>query len=222
MDAVPALGARRPRGDAAGAGGGLRAVRQRRPESPALHREPDRAADGTVLWQAPPPPGRAGARPRGGIPDHVDASVGGGWRHRSCAAQDGRAGTGGRARRARPTTAPTSGSSATRRPSVAGFWFGYDSPRPIASNASGGRLAAPAWATFYLNGWRERSPAGAWSPPAGLVQRTIDASNGELANEWCPDTQREWFKPGTEPTGHLPDARCAVHRPARGARPQDR
>jgi 1A family penicillin-binding protein len=83
---------------------------------------------------------------------------------------------------------------------VAGFWFGYDSPRPIASNASGGRLAAPAWATFYLEGWHERSPLGAWTPPAELLQRTIDPSNGELANEWCPDTQREWFKPGTEPT----------------------
>ncbi len=83
---------------------------------------------------------------------------------------------------------------------VAGFWFGYDSPRPISSNASGGRLAAPAWATFYLNGWHERSPTGSWRPPGGLVERTIDASNGDLANEWCPDTQREWFQAGTEPT----------------------
>jgi 1A family penicillin-binding protein len=83
---------------------------------------------------------------------------------------------------------------------VAGFWFGYDSPRQIATNASGGRLAAPAWAMFYLDGWHERSPSNAWSPPSELVQRTIDASNGELANEWCPDTQREWFKSGTEPT----------------------
>jgi membrane carboxypeptidase/penicillin-binding protein len=83
---------------------------------------------------------------------------------------------------------------------VAGVWFGYDSPRPIGPNASGGRLAAPAWAMFYLNGWRERSPDGAWDPPSGLVERRIDAFNGELANEWCPATQREWFKPGSEPT----------------------
>ena len=83
---------------------------------------------------------------------------------------------------------------------VAGFWFGYDTPRTIAVNASGGRLAAPAWAMFYLDGWRERSPTGTWKPPADLVHVTIDASNGAIANEWCPDTQREWFKPGTEPT----------------------
>ena len=83
---------------------------------------------------------------------------------------------------------------------VAGFWFGYDSPRTIAANASGGRLAAPAWATFYLNGWRERTPGGAWTPPPGLLERKIDASNGKLSNQWCPVTQREWFKAGTEPT----------------------
>jgi penicillin-binding protein 1A len=83
---------------------------------------------------------------------------------------------------------------------VAGFWFGYDSPRTIASNASGGRLAAPAWATFYLNGWHERTPSGVWKPPEELVERRIDGSNGKLSNEWCPVVQREWFKVGTEPT----------------------
>jgi penicillin-binding protein 1A len=83
---------------------------------------------------------------------------------------------------------------------VAGIWFGYDSPRAIAPNASGGRLAAPAWAMFYLDGWNERSPSGSWSPPEGLIELRIDAFNGDLANEWCPVTQREWFKPGTEPT----------------------
>jgi len=83
---------------------------------------------------------------------------------------------------------------------VAVVWFGYDVPRPIGSDASGGRLAAPAWAAFYREGWREKSPPGAWAPPAGMVSRTIDAYDGLLANEWCPVTQREWFKAGTEPT----------------------
>jgi penicillin-binding protein 1A len=82
---------------------------------------------------------------------------------------------------------------------VAAVWFGYDVPRRIARNASGGRLAAPAWAAFYKNGWTERASAAAWEPPVGLVSRTIDAHTGDIANEWCPTTQREWFKPGTEP-----------------------
>ena len=81
---------------------------------------------------------------------------------------------------------------------VAAVWFGYDSPRAIAINASGGRLAAPAWAAFYRNGWKER-PGTDWQPPANLVSRSIDAHNGDLAGEWCPVTQKEWFKPGTEP-----------------------
>jgi len=77
-------------------------------------------------------------------------------------------------------------------------WFGYDHPHPLGGEAAGGRLAAPAWADFYVSGWRE--PRGVdWQPPSGLVERVIDAENGELAGEWCPVTQREWFKAGTEP-----------------------
>jgi len=89
---------------------------------------------------------------------------------------------------------------------VAGFWFGYDTPRSIGYNASGGRLAAPAWADFYLNGWDEPNPPGAWDPPAGMTPVIIDARTGYLATEWCPITQREYFKPGTEPT-----TPCPVH-----------
>jgi penicillin-binding protein 1A len=84
---------------------------------------------------------------------------------------------------------------------VAGVWFGYDTPRPIAPHASGGHLAAPAWAEFYLNGWREpASSAGDWQPPPGMTMRVVDPQTGMLANEWCPVKQRQYFKPGTEPT----------------------
>ena len=87
---------------------------------------------------------------------------------------------------------------------IAGFWFGYDTPRPISSDASGGRLAAPAWAEFYLNGWDEPTPLGAWQPPRGMTPVTIDSRTGYLANTWCPITQTEYFKPGTEPTHPCP------------------
>ncbi len=82
---------------------------------------------------------------------------------------------------------------------IAGFWFGYDTPHSLGYGASGGRLAAPAWASFYLHGWREGLGTG-WRAPAGLVSVTIDATNGQLAGEWCPITQREWFRSGAEPT----------------------
>jgi penicillin-binding protein 1A len=87
---------------------------------------------------------------------------------------------------------------------VAGFWFGYDQPRSLGDAATGGRLAAPAWAQFYREGWREKGRD--WTPPAGLVERWIDAENGLLAGEWCPIRAREWFKVGTEPT-----ERCTEH-----------
>jgi 1A family penicillin-binding protein len=84
---------------------------------------------------------------------------------------------------------------------VAGVWFGYDTPRAIAPHASGGHLAAPAWAEFYLNGWKEpASSAAAWRPPAGMTMRVIDPTTGLLAGDYCPVRQRQWFKPGTEPT----------------------
>lgn len=83
---------------------------------------------------------------------------------------------------------------------VAAVWFGYDTPRPLPGGASGGRFAAPAWAEFYERGWRETGTDAWWTPPAGMVSRVIDATTGELASEWCPTTQEEWFKPGTEPT----------------------
>jgi 1A family penicillin-binding protein len=88
---------------------------------------------------------------------------------------------------------------------VAGFWFGHDDPRSIGGDASGGRLAAPAWADFYVNGWKEAGDENSWKPPAGLVMRVIDAHNGTLANEWCPVTQEEWFRDGTEPVRRCED-----------------
>ena len=84
---------------------------------------------------------------------------------------------------------------------VAGVWFGYDTPRAIAPHASGGHLAAPTWAEFYINGWREpASSAGGWRAPPGMTMRIIDPTTGLLAGEYCPVRQRQWFKPGTEPS----------------------
>ncbi|HEX6533213.1 MAG TPA: PBP1A family penicillin-binding protein [Gemmatimonadaceae bacterium] len=83
---------------------------------------------------------------------------------------------------------------------VAGVWFGYDTPHPIAGGATGGAMAAPAWAAFYTRGWRQGARDVDWSPPPGLVSREIDDETGELATEWCPVTRREWFRQGSEPT----------------------
>jgi penicillin-binding protein 1A len=94
---------------------------------------------------------------------------------------------------------------------VAGFWFGFDNPAPIGGDASGGRLAAPAWAEFYLNGWREAASPTAWNPPPGMTMRMIDPTTGYLATEWCPAARNEYYKPGTEPS-----VQCPVHGPDMG------
>jgi penicillin-binding protein 1A len=87
---------------------------------------------------------------------------------------------------------------------VAGFWFGYDTPRSMGDAVNGGRYAAPAWADFYRAGWREGSSR--WVAPSGLVAVEIDPETGHLAGEWCPTHRTEWFKTGTQPT-----ARCDGH-----------
>jgi membrane carboxypeptidase/penicillin-binding protein len=92
---------------------------------------------------------------------------------------------------------------------IAAFWFGFDQPAPISGDASGGRLAAPAWAEFYLQGWRETASPNAWNPPAGMVERVIDPTNGYLATEWCPVTRNEYYKPELP----LPTIPCPEHGP---------
>ncbi|MEO5589201.1 MAG: PBP1A family penicillin-binding protein, partial [Gemmatimonadaceae bacterium] len=92
---------------------------------------------------------------------------------------------------------------------VAAVWFGYDDPHSISSDASGGRLAAPAWAEFYNQGWREPVPATAWQPPPGLDEAVmIDPTTGWVANDWCPARKLEYFKPGTGPR-----TECTEHGP---------
>ena len=92
---------------------------------------------------------------------------------------------------------------------VAAFWFGFDTPAPISGDASGGRLAAPAWAEFYLNGWRETAPSTSWNPPPNMREVIIDPTTGYLATEWCPVTRNEYYKPELP----LPNIPCPEHGP---------
>jgi len=98
---------------------------------------------------------------------------------------------------------------------VAGIWFGYDTPHQIGDNPTGGHLAAPAWADFYMAGWHE--PRGsAFAVPPGMVQAVVDPESGELATDYCPRRVKQWFRVGLEPREecHLhaapPEAQIAV------------
>lgn len=96
---------------------------------------------------------------------------------------------------------------------VAGFWFGYDTPRSLGAGAAGGRFAAPAWAEFYKNGWSARGDRDGFTVPDGLVAVEVDQDSGLLAGDWCGDSRREWFKPGTEPTTYA-DCQPVFEEPA--------
>ncbi|MBA3340758.1 MAG: PBP1A family penicillin-binding protein [Gemmatimonadaceae bacterium] len=97
---------------------------------------------------------------------------------------------------------------------VAAFWFGYDDPHAINGNASGGRLASPAWAEFYTRGWKEPVAPDSWAPPPGLDEVvTIDPTTGWIANDWCPARKTEYFKPGLGPRTECMEHGAPVYEP---------
>jgi penicillin-binding protein 1A len=111
---------------------------------------------------------------------------------------------------------------------VAVVWLGFDNPRNIVGNATGGGYAAPIWADFIRPVYFGRGGAAAeletgelrpgalrpipapWSRPEGLTTATIDRQTGKLLTEWCPEgsAREEVFLAGTEPT-----ELCDVHAP---------
>jgi len=82
---------------------------------------------------------------------------------------------------------------------VAAVWFGLDTPQPLGSSATGGHFAAPAWSEFIRDGWHSPSRDTAWQPPRSLLPMQIDVASGTIASDWCGESRREWFKPGSEP-----------------------
>jgi penicillin-binding protein 1A len=93
---------------------------------------------------------------------------------------------------------------------VTAVWIGFDSPRKIMTQSSGGRLAAPTWAAFMNDVYDRRPPPASWPRPESLILLQIDHHTGHLATGWCPreSTSHEWFIPGTEPVEF-----CPVHNP---------
>lgn len=93
---------------------------------------------------------------------------------------------------------------------VAAVWFGLDTPQPLGGSATGGHFAAPAWSEFVRDGWHSPSRDTAWQPPRSLLPLQIDVASGTIASDWCGESRREWFKPGSEPhdqcTGMTADA----------------
>jgi membrane peptidoglycan carboxypeptidase len=91
---------------------------------------------------------------------------------------------------------------------VTGIWIGFDQPRPILEDATGGRLAAPVWGRMMARFYDGRRPPAPWHRPDGVVARTVDPGTGLLLKEGCPPTAgkayEELFLHGVEPAAFCP------------------
>jgi penicillin-binding protein 1A len=91
---------------------------------------------------------------------------------------------------------------------AAGVWIGFDQPRPIVADATGGRLAAPVWANLIQRAYRYRLPPRPWSRPRSVVARPVDPATGLVLEEGCSPTSgrayEELFLDGKVPAAYCP------------------
>ena len=122
-------------------------------------------------------------------------------------------GSGTAARKAVPDNIPIAGKTGTTNDNVdvwfvgmtpdlvAGVWLGFDKPKPIATGAVGGLLAAPIWGQMMGRYYAGRSTSGWGPPPDGLVFAELNRDAATIATPDVPLDKRyvEYFLPGTEP-----------------------
>ena len=110
--------------------------------------------------------------------------------------------------RSRGFLEPAAGKTGTSRDGwFAGFtselvcvvWVGYDDNRDL--KLEGSKSALPIW-TEFMKRAHARRKARPLAPPKGIVSAQVDPSSGQLANSWCPESVREVFIAGTQPSGY--------------------
>jgi penicillin-binding protein 1A len=103
---------------------------------------------------------------------------------------------------------------------VAGVWIGFDQPRTVADQATGGRLAAPVWGRLMSRLYAGKRPPLPWPVPPGVVSLPIDATTGLVVAAGCEGlatpnddlaagrepaaVRREYFMAGREPAAVCP------------------
>jgi penicillin-binding protein 1A len=98
---------------------------------------------------------------------------------------------------------------------VVGVYMGYDKPRHLVGNASGGHTAAPIARDFLKLALADKPPVQ-FRPPAGIKLITVDFKTGQRPIPGSTErTIIEAFKPGTAPSdGYsivgVPDASARV------------
>lgn len=79
-------------------------------------------------------------------------------------------------------------------------WIGFDDNTSI--EMSGARAALPIWTTFMKQVVGDNTKEFAF--PQEIVQVTIDPETGQLATKQCPQSRKEYFIRGTEPSEPCP------------------
>ncbi|MBX6362525.1 MAG: PBP1A family penicillin-binding protein [Gemmatimonadetes bacterium] len=78
---------------------------------------------------------------------------------------------------------------------AATVWIGFDTPRPIVEDASGGELAAPVWGRILRRVYRNRRLPHEWARPADVVRAPVDPRTGRIL---APGCRPEVGAPATE------------------------
>ncbi|HEX6862080.1 MAG TPA: PBP1A family penicillin-binding protein, partial [Thermoanaerobaculia bacterium] len=92
---------------------------------------------------------------------------------------------------------------------VAGIWLGFDQPRAILEDATGGSLAAPVWGRIVQRVYQNRKRPEPWKAPQGVVSRRVDSQTGLLLEDGCAarngrPAREELFIEGIEPAAYCP------------------
>jgi penicillin-binding protein 1A len=82
---------------------------------------------------------------------------------------------------------------------VVGVWAGFDRPTNMGNGETGGRIAAPIFASFMREALRDTPPTP-FRIPAGVRLVRVDRMTGLLPGPETTDTILEAFRPDTEPT----------------------
>jgi penicillin-binding protein 1A len=92
---------------------------------------------------------------------------------------------------------------------VAGVWIGFDEPRSVADQATGGKLAAPVFRRLMSRLYAGRAAPRWWQMPPGVAEWPIDPASGLVLSQGCAPADgapavRELFLAGREPTATCP------------------
>jgi penicillin-binding protein 1A len=98
---------------------------------------------------------------------------------------------------------------------VAGIWIGYDEPRPVADQATGGRLAAPVFRRLMTRLYAGRGAPQWWPMPPGVASWPVDPASGLVLSQGCAPADgapapRELFLVGHEPMSTCPGVTAAA------------